>query len=145
MNQLHSSSDHLEISYQTDFGVLIGRWLRPVTEDEARQDYADLLAAAQHFEAHYWLFDIRRRGRSSPHTLNWLLTSYYAHVVRELGEPVRLVYFMAPGLRQEFQNDGVVPEPDTYAAQLPFRMNQCITEAEALAWLHQEQQQPRQG
>jgi hypothetical protein len=140
MNQPYSaSSEHLEISFQTDYRVLVGRWLRPVLEAEALRDYADLLAAAKHFDAHYWLLDIRRRGRSAPATLDWLLTSYYAQAVQELGPPVRLVYFMAPGLRQEFQADGVVPEPSTYSAELSFRMNQCITEAEALAWLHDEQ------
>jgi hypothetical protein len=72
--------------------------------------------------------------------MTWLLADYYTQAVRVLGAPVRLVYFMAPGLRQEFQTDGVVPEPVTYSADLPFRMNQCITEAEALAWLASEQQ-----
>ena len=139
MQRFESTTDYLEISYQTDIQVLIARWLRPVTETEALQDYAELLAAAKHLGAHYWLFDIRRRGRSAPATLDWLLNSYYAQAVRELGAPVRLAYFMAPGLRQEFQADGVVPEPDTYAARLPFRMNQCITEAEAVSWLRQEQ------
>jgi hypothetical protein len=139
MNQPYAASGHLDISYHDDFGVLIARWLRPVSEEEARQDYADLLSAAQHFNAHYWLFDIRRRGRSAPATLDWLLSDYYTQAVRVLGAPVRLVYFMAPGLRQEFQADGLVPEPATYAADLPFRMNQAITEAEALDWLQVEQ------
>lgn len=143
MQHFNSSSDYLEINYQTDIGVLFGRWQRPVTEAEARQDYADLLAAAQHFRAHYWLFDIRRRGRSAPATLDWLLADYYPQAVRVLGAPVRLVYFMAPGLRQEFQADGVVPEPATYASEQSFRMNQCITEAEALTWLAHEQQHAR--
>jgi hypothetical protein len=51
-----------------------------------------------------------------------------------------MVYFMVPGLRQEFQADGTVPEPHTYNSDEPFRMNQCITEAEALGWLRSEQQ-----
>lgn len=135
MTQPYATAEHLELSFHDDLQVLVGRWRRPVTEAEARQDYADLLAAAQHFGARYWLFDIRRRGRSAAATLAWLLTNYYTQAVRVLGAPVRLVYFMAPGLRQEFQTDGVVPEPAAYAAEQPFRMNQCITEAEALAWL----------
>jgi hypothetical protein len=143
MTQPYATSEHLEISFHDDSEVLVGRWRRPVTEAEAQQDYADLLGAAQHFGARYWLFDIRRRGRSAPATLAWLLADYYTQAVRVLGAPVRLVYFMAPGLRQEFQTDGVVPEPATYTAELPFRMNQCITEAEALAWLASEQQHAR--
>jgi hypothetical protein len=134
-----AASERLEIIYQLDLQILIGRWLRPVTEVEARQDYADLLAAAQQAQAHYWLFDIRRRGRSTPATLAWLLDSFYAQVVRELGPPVRLVYFMAPGLRQEFQADGLVPELAAYTTNQPFRMNQCITEGEAISWLRSEQ------
>jgi hypothetical protein len=134
-----ASSERLEIIYQSDLQILFGRWLRPVTEAEARQDYADLLAAAQHFGARHWLFDIRRRGRSDLATLAWLLDEYYAQAVRALGPPVRLVYFMAPGLRQEFQADGVVPELAAYATHQPFRMNQCITEGEAVNWLLSEQ------
>ena len=139
MSQLYTASEHLEISYQPDFRVLVGRWLQPVTEAEARRDYTDLLAAARQFGARYWLLDIRRRGRSAPATLAWLLDTYYAQVVQALGPPVRLVYFMAPGLRQEFQQDGSVPEPVAYATQESFRMNQCITEAEAMSWLLAEQ------
>ena len=145
MTSPYAATEHLEISFHDDLQVLVGRWQRPVTEAEARQDYADLLAAAQHFGARYWLFDIRRRGRSAPATLDWLLTDYYTQAVRVLGAPVRLVYFMAPGLRQEFQTDGVVPEPTTYASTQAFRMNQCITEAEALAWLAAEQQHARRA
>ena len=133
------TTHYLEIAYQSDLRILVGRWLRLVTEAEALQGYADLLAAAKQHDAHYWLLDIRRRHRSAPATLDWLLTSYYAQLMRELGPPVRIVYFMAPGLRQEFQADGTVPEPQTYHTDEPFRMNQCITEAEAVAWLRVEQ------
>ena len=136
----YSATDYLEIVYHPDLGILVGRWLRLITETEAFQGYADLLAAAKQHAAHYWLLDIRRRHRSAPATLGWLLNSYYPQLVRELGPPVRMVYFMAPGLRQEFQHDGTVPEPHTYDHNEPFRMNQCITEAEAVAWLLSEQQ-----
>ena len=135
-----SATDYLEIIYQRDLRILIGRWLRTVTEEEALQGYNDLLAAAKKYHAHYWLLDIRRRHRSAPATHEWLLTSYYNQLVRELGPPVRLVYFMAPGLRQEFQADGTVPELHTYEPDEPFQMNQTITEAEAVAWLRSEQQ-----
>jgi hypothetical protein len=140
MPQLYqASSERLEIIYQSDLQILFGRWLRPVTETEARQDYATLLAAAQHFGAHHWLFDIRRRGRSDPATLAWLLDVYYSQAVHTLGPPLRLVYFMAPGLRQEFQADGIVPELASYAANQAFRLNQSITEGEAVNWLLSEQ------
>jgi hypothetical protein len=140
MPLLLTTTDYLEIIYQRDLRILIGRWQRTVSEAEALQGYNDLLAAAKAHEAHYWLLDIRRRHRSAPTTLAWLLNSYYPQLVRELGPPVRMVYFMAPGLRQEFQADGTVPEPHTYDRDEPFRMNQCITEAEAVAWLRSEQQ-----
>ena len=134
-----SATDYLEIIYQRDLRILIGRWLRTVTEEEALQGYNDLLASAKQYNAHYWLLDIRRRHRSTPATLDWLLSAYYPQLVRELGPPVRLVYFMAPGLRQEFQEDNTLPEPHTYGQDEPFRMNQAITEADAIAWLKSEQ------
>jgi hypothetical protein len=134
-----AATDYLEIIYQRDLRILIGRWLRLVSEAEALQGYNDLLDAAKKYDAHYWLLDIRRRHRSAPATLDWLLTSYYQQLVHELGPPVRMVYFMAPGLRQEFQQDGTVPEPHTYEYDEPFRMNQAITEAEAIEWLLAEQ------
>lgn len=142
MPLLHSATDQLEIIYHRDFHILIGRFLRPLSEAENEQGYRDLLAAAHlHHEARYWLLDIRRRGRSGPQVLHWLLHDFYPRLVRELGPPVRVVYFLAPNLREEFRTDGTVPEPHTYAATPDFRLNQCLTEAEAIAWLQAEQQQ----
>jgi hypothetical protein len=138
MSDIKHATDFLEIIYQEHLNILLGRWLRPVSEAEARRGYDDLLAAAKVHGAHYWLLDIRRRHRSAPTTLSWLLGSYYDQLVRELGAPVSLVYFMAPGLRGEFQQDGTVPEPETYVGQ-PFRMNQTTTETEAVEWLQAEQ------
>jgi hypothetical protein len=140
MALLYSATDYLEIVYQPDLRILVGRWLRTVSEQEALQGYRDLLLAAKQHDAHYWLLDIRRRHRSAPSTLSWLLSVYYDQLVRELGPPVRMVYFMAPGLRQEFQEDNTVPEPTTYALTQAFRMNQCITEGESVVWLQAEQQ-----
>ncbi|AMJ66604.1 hypothetical protein [Hymenobacter sp. PAMC 26628] len=97
-----------------------------------------MLAAAQLHHARYWLLDIRRRHRSAPATLAWLLGTYYDQLVRTLGPPVCMVYFTAPGLREEFMQDDVVPEPYTYDGR-PFRMNQTITETDAVAWLQAEQ------
>ncbi|MBO0358892.1 hypothetical protein J0X19_13120 [Hymenobacter sp. BT186] len=62
-------SDFLTISYNCDTQLLVGRWLRPVTEAEARQGYNDLLLVAKRQQAHYWLLDIRRRNRSAPETI----------------------------------------------------------------------------
>lgn len=138
MSGINQSTDFLEIIYQEHLDILLGRWLRPVSEAEALRGYDDLLATAKAHGARYWLLDIRRRHRSAPTTLAWLLGSYYDQLVRELGPPVSLVYFMAPGLRGEFQQDGTVPEPETYAGQ-SFRMNQAITETEAVSWLQNEQ------
>ena len=137
-----SASDKLEIIYHRDFNILIGRFLRPLTEAENEQCYRDLLAAAhERQEARYWLLDIRRRNRSGPQVLHWLLQEFYPRLVRELGPPVRVVYFLAPDLREEFRTDGTVPEPHTFAASHDFRLNQCLTEAEAIGWLQAEQQQ----
>ena len=142
MNVPYQSTDFLEVVYQSHNDILLGRWLRPVTEVEARRGYDDLLAAAQLHRARYWLLDIRRRHRSAPATLAWLLGEYYDGLVRALGPPVCVVYFMAPGLREEFMQDGVVPEPASYAGK-SFRMNQTITETDAVAWLLSEQRQAR--
>lgn len=140
MPVLHSATDALEIIYHRDHHILIGRFLRPLSEAENRQCYLDLLAAAQaRGNCRYWLLDIRRRDRSGPEVLQWLLQNFYPRLVHELGQPMRLVYFLAPGLREEFLSDGTVPAPATYLSQDAFRMNQCITEREAVQWLLQEQ------
>ena len=138
-----TSSDFLTISHNRDTQVLVGRWLRPVTLAEARQGYNELLAVAKRQQARYWLLDIRRRSRSAPEILSWLLNTYYDMLVAELGSPVCMVYFMSPDLRKDFEVDGTVPEPATYAGK-PFRMNQCTTEAESMEWLLQEQQKENQ-
>ena len=141
MPALHSATDALEIIYHRDYHILIGRFLRPLSEEENHQCYLDLLAAAHARDnCRYWLLDIRRRGRSGPIVLDWLLHDFYPLMQHELDTPARLVYFMAPGLREEFLTDGTVPEPHTYRAHEQFRMNQCITEREAVDWLLGEQQ-----
>lgn len=138
MQHFDSAAEYLEISYQTDIQILIARWLRPVTEAEALRDHTELLAAARHFRTHRWLFDIRRRGRSAPATIDWLLGEYFPEASRELGAPIRLAYFMAPGLRQELAEDRAQVEPTPAAAPGPLLIFQCITEAEAINWLSQE-------
>lgn len=136
----YSATEVLEISYHRDYHLLIGRFLRPLTEEENRQCYLDLLAAAHaRGNCRYWLLDIRRRGRSGPVVLQWLQRDFYQQLQHELGLPVRIVYFLAPGLREEFLTDGTVPEPHTYAPGAPFSINQCITEREAVQWLLAEQ------
>jgi len=136
----YAATDALEIIYHRDYRILIGRFLRPLSEAENHQCYLDLLAAARtHHNCCYWLLDIRRRGRSGPEVLQWLLRDFYPQLQRELSTPARLVYFMAPGLREEFQTDGTVPEPHTYQTHEPFRLHQCITEREAVDWLLAEQ------
>ena len=135
-----SSSDFLTISYNCDTQILVSRWLRPVTLAEAQRGYDELLAAARQQQAHYWLLDIRRRSCSAPETLQWLMNTYYETMATELGPPVCLVYFISPDLCRDFEVDGAIPKPESYAGK-PFRLNQCTTEAESLAWLMQEQQQ----
>ena len=138
MNPTYQSADFLDIIYQSHHDILLGRWLRPVTEVEARLGYNYLLAAAHQHNAHYWLLDIRRRHRSAPAVMTWLLGTYYDQLIRELGAPVCMVFFMPLGLREEFMQDGVVPEPVSYAGK-SFRLNQTTTEAEAVTWLLTEQ------
>lgn len=137
---LHSLSDNLEIIYHRDYRIIIGRFLRSLSEDENRQCYLDLLAAAHaHHDCRYWLLDIRRRHRSGPVVMQWLQHDFYLQMQRELGTPVRLVYFMAPGLHEEFQTDGTAPTPSTYKPTDSFYINQCITEGESVRWLLDEQ------
>ena len=140
MPVLLSHSDTLEIIYHRDYRILIGRFLRPLTEAENEQCYLDLLAAAHtRGDVRFWLLDIRRRHRSGPQVLPWLLHEFYPRLVRELGAPVRVAYFLSPDLREEFRTDGTVPEPHTYPTGDAFRLNQCLTEAEAINWLLAEQ------
>jgi hypothetical protein len=49
----YPATDYLEIGYQPDLRILVGRWLRLVTEAEALQGYADLLEMAKQHKAHY--------------------------------------------------------------------------------------------
>lgn len=53
----YPSADFLEINHQVHNDILVGRWLRPVTEAEARQGYDNLLAATQPHHARYWLLE----------------------------------------------------------------------------------------
>ncbi|UOQ65126.1 hypothetical protein [Hymenobacter volaticus] len=134
----YTASDFLTISYNCDTQILVGRWLRPVTPDESRRGYEELLTAARKEKASHWLLDVRRCQSSAPETLQWLKESYYPKATAELELPVCVVYFMSPDLLKDFKADGTLVEPASYSGNT-FRLNLCTTESECIEWLSQQQ------
>lgn len=135
----YTASDFLTISYNCDTQILVGRWLRSVTPAESRRGYEELVTAARKEKASSWLLDVRRCHSSAPETQQWLKESYYPSVTAELASPVCVVYFMSPDLRKDFEVNGTLQGPTSYAGK-PFRLNLCTTEGECLDWLMQQRQ-----
>lgn len=134
-----AAPDFLELQYRADLRVLLGRWTRPIALEESRQGYARMLEAARKYEARFWLLDIRRRPHVDNANVEWLLTSYYPQLPAALGGTVYLAYLLAPELRRELTDGGLVPSDEEYQGR-PFQMGKFIVEQEATAWLRARQE-----
>ncbi|MGI4871010.1 MAG: hypothetical protein ACRYFX_07510 [Janthinobacterium lividum] len=86
--------DVFTLEYRPEPGILVGRWLRPVSMAEAQVTYAAVLAAAQaHGNCHRWLLDVRRRSTGDPTITQWFGTEFGPRLAGALGGPVAIAYF----------------------------------------------------
>lgn len=128
--------DFFDCGFRPDLGVLVGRWLRPISTEESKQGYAHFLVVARQHGCRLWLMDVRRRPRMDNATLTWLFSDYFPAAARDLGGPIYLSTLLAPGLLQELVGHVALPSADAGPAQ-PCHLGRFITEHEALAWLYQ--------
>ncbi|QKG56537.1 hypothetical protein GKZ68_07775 [Hymenobacter sp. BRD128] len=130
MNSDLFSSTFLEVTYRPDLGLLMGRWLRSVTETELRLGYNALHRAALHHGCGHWLIDSRRRVCRCPNSAEWVTTQYLPQVQQALGEPLRVGVLVLP--------DYLASLPQAYSncsATSPVQFARFVDEGAANVWL----------
>ncbi|OON71085.1 hypothetical protein [Hymenobacter sp. CRA2] len=129
----------LQIDYRPGPGLLIGRWLRAVTEGELYASYPALLETALAHGCRYWLLDARRRLNVEVAITPWLLNDFAPRLGQHLGGRVFLAYLVAPiQMTDAVPADKVIP-PQVYFDGKSCLMQRFIDEDAALAWLQQHQ------
>ncbi|RYU79715.1 hypothetical protein [Hymenobacter persicinus] len=128
------TTDILEITFRTDTGLLIGRWMRPVSPAEMRTGYETMLAAALHYDCRHWLLDIRRRSHSDEETARWVTEEFLPQAAGQLHGTLYMSVLLSPTYLYE------VNSRPTLAA-LPvethrsYRIQYFTDEREANDWL----------
>ena len=136
--QKFSTPDYLTITYRGDLGMLVARWLRPVSSAETREGYHFILKAGRHFSCPYWLLDSRRRLPADAETTDWGLFEFFPQISPQMGQRVYLSQLLSPSYQQVTQSLPVFQQlestPQTY------QMRRFNDEAQAVAWLRASQQ-----
>lgn len=137
MYQELASTAFLQVAYRPDSGLLVGRWLSSVTEEQLREGYETMRMAARQHQCHYWLMDARRRTDRRLNGPEWVVTTFLPQLQRELGGPLRVAFLVLPNHLQEVEADPNRTDPcgDTSG---PFQFARFIDEGSATAWLSQK-------
>jgi hypothetical protein len=133
MFQTLASNEFLEVAYRPDTGLLVGRWLRSISEEELQEGYATLRGAALHHGCQRWLVDARRRVDRRRNGPEWVITRFLPEVQQELGTPLAVAFLVLPNHLQELEaaTGAVLASPPN----APFRFARFIEEGAANTWL----------
>lgn len=121
-------------------GVLVGRWLLVLPPPELQATYKAMLAAAQaHGNCRFWLLDLRRRPLAGPDLNEWFRDQFSPQLVATLNGPLFTAYLAGPHQRLAAES-----------AEMELHLRHAATldsyplffdeEAEAMAWLHAQQE-----
>ncbi|GAB2944420.1 hypothetical protein GCM10027048_06520 [Hymenobacter coalescens] len=128
----------LQIDYRPDLDMLVGRWLRAVSEGELYASYPALLETARHYGCRYWLLDARRRLNVEVAITPWLLNDFVPRLGQHLNGRTYLAYLVAPlQLTRAVPAAQIIP-PQVYFEGKAALMQRFTEEAAALAWLRQQ-------
>jgi hypothetical protein len=131
-------TDFLQIDYRPDLDLLVGRWLRAVTEGELYASYPALLEAAQVHGCRHWLLDARRRLNVEVAITPWLLNDFVPRLGQHLGGRAYLAYLVAPiQMTEAVPAEQVIP-PLVYFEGRAALMQRFTDEAAALQWLAEQ-------
>ena len=133
MNPLPASADFLHLAHRPDADLLIGRWLRSVSEPELRAGYAALREAALAHRCRRWLVDARRRVDRSRNAPEWVVTGFLPQVQHELDAALRVAFLVLPQHLRELHTGAAAPLASPAGA--PFQFARFIDEGAANAWL----------
>jgi hypothetical protein len=124
------STDFLAVSFRPDLGLLLGRWLRAVSETEMQAGYANLRRATLHCGATSWFIDSRRRASHSHFSPEWVTTAFLPALQHELGRPLYVSFLMLPDYLR-----GRVDAPGSCPSTSPVQFACFLDEGAAHAWL----------
>ncbi|MCC3156300.1 hypothetical protein LJ737_03575 [Hymenobacter sp. 15J16-1T3B] len=130
------SPDFLQIVYRVELGVLVGRWMQPVTPEQLQTGYAALLDAASAWQCRWWLIDGRRRTHSHKGDSRWMMDAFFPQLASRLGGKAYLAYLFTPSHLQELEAAAEVPKLE-YFNDLPYQVERFIEEQPAMQWLAQ--------
>ena len=105
MYQELASTAFLQVAYRPDSGLLIGRWLCSITEEQLREGYETMRLAALQHECHYWLMDARRRTDRRLNGPEWVVTTFLPRLQQEMGGPLCVAFLVLPNHLREVEED----------------------------------------
>lgn len=124
------STDFLDVNFRPDLGLLLGRWLRAVSEAELLAGYDNLRRATLHCGATSWFIDSRRRASHSYYSPEWVTVTFLPQLQRELARPLNVSFLVLPDyLRGRVDVPGVCPSAS------PVQFACFLDEGAAHAWL----------
>jgi hypothetical protein len=124
----------LQLSYRNDTGLLTGRWLRSVTDEELQQGYESLRIAARYHDCRYWLIDARRRISRNLNGPEWVLTEFMPQLQQECGGHWHLAFLVLPDYLRTLQAEPGSPAA-TSLPEAAIHYARFVNEGEANAWL----------
>ncbi|MDO7888260.1 hypothetical protein [Hymenobacter cheonanensis] len=124
------STDYLDVNFRADLGLLLGRWLRAVSEAELLAGYDNLRRATLHCGATSWFIDSRRRTSHSHYSPEWVTTTFLPRLQRELGRPLFVSFLMLPDYLSSR-----VDAPGSCPSTSPVQFACFLDEGAAHAWL----------
>lgn len=128
------SPDH---SYRPDLHLFVVRWPTHEHLATARHHYEALLLLPEARRTARWLFDVRRRPRTSTTNAQWIIGDWLPQAAALVPTPLRLAYLVAPTRAEELTADTplrAVVEPATRSDRA-YQMNFFTDEGAAVAWL----------
>jgi hypothetical protein len=108
--------------------------MRQPTQQEIRDGYNALLAAARAQACRFWLVDTRRRERASQESTQWMIEVFFPQVAAQVHGRVHVAYLFMPNHLRDVENDASVP-PLTYFDGRPYHIARFTEEHAAMNWL----------
>jgi hypothetical protein len=135
-----------QIVHEPGESILTARWLHTATNESARNDYGDLLAAARvHGRCRFWLIELRHRVRYSEDSYQWFAHTFAPHAVRSLGHPLFIAYVMEVQ-HYDYVHDPVIVRLQQLCTADDLHLAFFETRAAAVHWLqHQQEYDPAPG
>ncbi|MCC2548612.1 hypothetical protein LJY25_19345 [Hymenobacter sp. BT175] len=139
MNQPSAPASFLHITYRPDNRLLVGRWLRSVSDPEMQDGYDALRQAAMEHGCRHWLIDSRRRTDRSLNGPEWVVSRFLPALQRELSGSLYVSFLVLPDHLHAVAQQ---PESQPPAGESSFQFARFIDEGEANAWLAQRRDDP---